>query len=119
MKKLIFVSLLVLCSLNVFAGISDVQTKGSWIVVYGDNGRETSRMGINNKELVGVSGSFFVVQDKSWIIIYDETCKEISRMGTNNKSVRGAAGSTFTVEDGSWIVTYDKNCREQNRRGKK
>lgn len=118
MKELIFISLLILCSLSIYAGISDVQTKGSWIVVYGDNGRETSRMGTNNKELVGVSGSFFVVQDKSWIIIYNEKCQEISRMGKNNKSVRGAAGSTFTVEDGAWIVTYDKNCREQSRRGK-
>jgi len=96
--------------------IADVKTDSSWIIVIGDSGKEIKRMGKNRKEVVGITGNFFVVLDGSWIITYDENCKEIKRMGKNNKEVRNAAGSTFTVKEGSWIVTYDKNCKEQSRR---
>lgn len=96
--------------------ISDVKSDGTWIVVY-ENSREKKRMGGNNKEVVGVSGDFFVVLEGAWIVTYDENCREIKRMGSSGKIVRGAAGSTFTVKEGPWTVTYDKNCKEQSRRG--
>ena len=91
-------------------GISDVQSSGSWIVVFNDNGKEESRMGSSNKEVVGIAGSFFVVLEGSWIVTYNEKCKEIKRMGSSNKTVRGASGNTFTVKEGSWIVTYNSEC---------
>ena len=98
------------------AQISDVQQKGSLIYVFGDNGREISRMNTGNNEIVGVAGSFFVVINKSLIYVYDEECKEISRMNVGTKVVRGASGNSFTVKDGSLIYVYDKYCKEISRR---
>jgi hypothetical protein len=69
--------------------------------------------------VVGVTGSFFVVDEGGvWIVTYEEQCKSIARMGGRNKTVRGASGNTFTVEDGLWFVTYDRRCKEQARRGR-
>ena len=48
--------------------IADVKTDGSWIIVIGDSGKEIKRMGKNRKQVVGITGSFFVVLDGSWII---------------------------------------------------
>jgi len=99
--------------------ISDVRKDGNWIVVYDDRGKEIRRTGGYKMDVVGITGSFFVVDEGGvWIVTYDEQCKSIARMGGRNKTVRGASGNTFTVEDGPWFVTYDRRCKEQARRGR-
>ena len=64
--------------------ISDVKTDNSWIIVYDNSGKEKKRMGRSNKEVVGVTGDFFVTLEGSWIVTYDENCREIKRMGSSN-----------------------------------
>ena len=99
--------------------ISDVRKDGNWIVVYDDRGKEIRRTGGYKMDVVGITGSFFVVDEGGvWIVTYDEQCKSIARMGGRNKTVRGASGNTFTVEDGPWFVTYDRRCKELARRGR-
>lgn len=99
--------------------ISDVQIKNSWIIVYNEKGKEISRMTQAKNEVVGTTGSFFVVNNASgWIITYNEKCKEIARMSSTNKQVKGAVGETFTVLSNGWTITYGKNCKEKSRRPK-
>ena len=116
MKNLLILVTMLLATAAAKAQISDVQQKGALIYVFGDNGREISRMNTGNNEIVGVAGSFFVVINGALIYVYDEKCKEISRMNVGNKVVRGASGNSFTVKEGSLIYVYDKFCKEISRR---
>lgn len=101
------------------SGISDVQIKNNWIIVYNEKGKEISRMAQAKYEVVGTAGSFFVVKNSDWIITFNEKCKEIARMPLAKKQVKGAVGETFTVLDNNtWIITFDKKCKEKNRRPK-
>ena len=52
--------------------IADVRTKGSLIEVYDASSKRISYMNLLNKEVVGITGSFFVVLNGSLIEVYDE-----------------------------------------------
>jgi len=119
MKKLILMVSILLNFGAVKAQIADVQQKGSYHIVYDEKGKELSRISSSGKELLGVAGTFFVVQTGSYFITYDDRCKELARLSSNGKSVRGAAGNSFTVKNGSYIITYDKYCKEISRRSGK
>ena len=118
MKKLFLLAFMLLSISAVKAQISDVQQKGSWLIVYNENNKEISRMGFSNSdEYLGMGASFYVVRKGSWLIVYDENSKEISRMGFGNSDVfKSAGGNSFNIKKGSWIITYDKNCKELSRR---
>lgn len=98
-------------SLLVAQEISDVRHEGSWIVVYDSQGEKVSSMSdAFNKEVVGITGSFFVTDDGSMITTYDAKCSRLGSMFSSGKKVIGASGSTFTVEENSFIHTYDSKC---------
>ncbi len=118
MNKLLVVIALFLMTTVGYGMISDAQEKGAWVVIYGENGKESLRKSLGDYSLVGVTESFFILENDSWIILYNEKGKEISRMSGQDKKVKHAVGENFTVEQKGWIVTYDMNCKEKSRKSK-
>ncbi len=119
MKKSFLVFSLFIITAMSYSEITDVQERGGFAVVYGDNGREITRRSLGDNTLVGVTKSFFVFQNEYSIILYNEQGKEISRMPSEYRKVKNAVGETFSVEEhGKWIVTYDKNCKMVSKRPK-
>ena len=63
------------------AQILDVQQKGSYLVVIGDQNRQVSSMPIgSNDEFLGLSSTFFVVRKGSYLYTYDERSRQIASM---------------------------------------
>ena len=80
MKKLfLFVVLSVLASVNLSAGISEVEYKNNYYFVYDETGRESSRKWIHEVgQLVGYNGSFMVFYKGKMFHTYDERFNKIA-----------------------------------------
>lgn len=100
------------------AQILDVQQKGSYLYVIGDQNRQVSSMPIgSNDEFLGTSSTFFVVRKGSHLYTYDERSRQIASMPLGSKdSFRSAAGNYFNVQKGSHIYTYDRHCKQTHTR---
>ena len=118
MKKFLLMATMLLSFGAINAQISDVQQKGNWLHVYGENNKELSHISINSSdEYLGMGSSFFVVKKGNWIHTYDYNSKEISHMSINRSDkFKSAGGSSFNIQKGNWIHTYDKNCKELSHR---
>ena len=100
------------------AQILDVQQKGSFLVVIGDQNRQVSSLPLgNNQEFLGLSSTFFVVRKGSFLYTYDERSRQIASMpmGSSDR-FRSAAGNYFNVQKGSFIYTYDRHCKQTHTR---
>ena len=79
MKKLLLMATMLLSFGAVKAQISDVQQKGSFLYVYGENNKQLSYLSIGSSdEYLGMGSSFFVVKKGSFIYTYDKNCKQLS-----------------------------------------
>ncbi len=95
------------------AQILDVQQKGSYLVVIGDQNRQVSSLPLgSNQEFLGLSSTFFVVRKGSYLYTYDERSRQIASMpmGSSDR-FRSAAGNYFNLQKGSFIYTYDRHCK--------
>jgi len=118
MKKLLFIAtLLLMCGVSK-AQIADVQQKGSFLYVYGENNKQLSSMSINSSdEYLGMGGSFFLIKKGSFIYVYDYNSKQISSMSINSSDkFKSAGGSSFNIQKGGFIYTYDKQCKQLSSR---
>jgi len=100
------------------AQILDVQQKGSYLYVIGDQNRQVSSLPIGSKdEFLGISSTFYVVRKGSYLYTYDERSRQIASMPMGSKdSFRSAAGNYFNVQKGSYIYTYDRHCKQTHTR---
>ena len=118
MKKLLLI-LTILLSFGAFkAQISDVQQKGSYLYVYGENNKELSSLWlISSDEYLGRGSSFFVVQNGSFIYTYDYNSKKIADLYLTSSDIfKSVGGNTFNIKNDSDINTYDKNCKKLSSR---
>ena len=118
MKNLILLATILLTFGAVNAQISDVQQKGNWLHVYGENNKELSHISINSSdEYLGMGSSFFVVQKGSYIYTYDSKSNQIAYMSINSSDkFKNAGGNSFNIKKGSYIYTYDKKCNQLSYR---
>lgn len=98
--------------------ISSVETSGSWIYLYNDQGKKYKTLSQSTVgEVKGYSSSFFVSQNGSWIYIWDADGKKIGTMSKSTVGeVIGVAGDTFTSKNGSWIYIWNKEGKKINTR---
>ena len=114
MKNLILLATILLTFGAVNAQISDVQQKGNYLHVYGENNKQLSFMNIGSSdEYLGMGSSFFVVKKGSYIHTYDYNSNQIAFMniGSSDK-FKSAGGNSFNIKKGGYIHTYDKNCKQ-------
>jgi hypothetical protein len=119
MKKLLLMATMMLSFGAVKAQISDVQQKGSYLYVYGENNKQLSYMVIgSSEEYLGMGSSFFVVKKgSSYIYTYDYNSKQIAYMVIgSSEEFKSAGGNSFNIKKGSYIYTYDKNCKQLSYR---
>ena len=118
MKKLLLMATILLSFGSVKAQISDVQQKGSFLYVYGENNKRLSYLSISSSdEYLGMGSSFFVVKKGSFIHTYDYNSKQIAYMSiSSSDKFKSAGGNSFNIKKGSFIFTYDKNCKQLSYR---
>jgi hypothetical protein len=119
MKQFILTATLMLLAFgSLKAQISDVQQKGSYLYVYGEDNKQLSSMRINSSdEYLGMASTFFVIKKGSYIYTYDYNSKQIASMRFNSEDVfKSAGGNSFNIQKGSYIYTYDKNCKQLSSR---
>ena len=114
LKKITLAFLLLFLNQELKAQISDVQQKGSYLYVYGENNKQLSYLSINNSdEFLGMGPSFYVVKKGSYIYTYDYNSRQISYLSINSSDkFKSAGGNTFNIQKGSYVYTYDKNCKQ-------
>ena len=118
MKKLLFLATLLLTFGVSKAQISDVQQKGSYLYVYGENNKQLSSLYIKSTdEYLGMGASFFIIKKESYIYVYDYNSRQISsKYITSSDKFKNVAGSSFNIQNGSYIYTYDKQCKQISSR---
>lgn len=114
MKTLLLMATILLSFGAVKAQIYDVQQKGSYLYVYGENNQQLSFTDIGSSdEYLGMGSSFFVVKKGSYIYTYDYNSKQIAFMDIDSSDkFKSAGGNSFNIKKGSYIYTYDKNCKQ-------
>jgi hypothetical protein len=114
MKKFFLMATMLLIFGAVKAQISDVQQKGSYLYVYGENNKQLSFMNISSSdEYLGMGSSFFVVKKGSYIFTYDYKSKQIAFMNfSSSDKFKSVGGNSFNIQKGSYVHTYDKNCKQ-------
>ena len=118
MKRILLAALMLMTIGALKAQIVDVQQKGSWLYIYGENNKKLSSMGLGSSdEFLGMGSSFVVIRKGSWLYTYDANSRKIASMGLGSSDkFRSAAGNSFNIQRGSWIYTYDKNCKKLSSR---
>lgn len=118
MKQLILIATMTLIFGAVNAQIYDVQQKGSYLYVYGENNEKLSDLSISSSdEYLGMGSSFFIVKKGSYIYTFDYNSRQIASMSiSSSDKFRNAGGNSFNIKKGSYIYTYDKNCKELSSR---
>ena len=98
--------------------ISSVETRGSWVYMYDDSGRQYKTLSVSTVgEVKGYSATFFVARNGSWIRLFDSEGKNYKTMSVSTVGeVTGVAGDTFTSRNGSWIYTWDKTGKKISTR---
>ena len=98
--------------------ISNVETNGSWVYMYNQNGKRYKTMSSSSVgEVKGFSATFFVSQNGSWIYLWDSEGKRYKTMSYSSVGdVVGVSGETFTSRSGSWIYTWSKDGKKINTR---
>lgn len=96
--------------------ISDVQLKGSYLQVFGENGKKISELHNSHGDLCGIASSFYVVEKGSYYATYDANSKKIAEIHNSHGEFKSAAGSTFNLKKGSYIATYDAHCKKTGER---
>ena len=99
--------------------ISNVETSGSWIYMYDENGHRYKSLSASSVgEVKGWGADFFVSRNGSWIYLYDSEGKRYKSLSASSVGdVIGVAGNTFTSKNGNWIYTWDKNGKKIHSRG--
>lgn len=118
MKKLLLMATMMFMFGAAKAQISDVQQKGSYLFVYGENNKKLSQMSISSSdEYLGMGSSFYIVKKGSYIFVYDQDSKKISQMSiSSSDKFKNAGGNSFNIQKGSYIFTYDMNCKKLSQR---
>lgn len=118
MKRILLAALMLTAFGALQAQIVDVQQKGSWLYIYGENNKKLSSMGLGSSdEFLGMGSSFVVIKRGSWIYTYDANSRKIGSMGLGSADkFKSAVGNSFNIQKGSWIYTYDKNCKKLSSR---
>lgn len=118
MKKLFLMATMFFMFGAAKAQIADVQQKGSYLFVYGENNKKLSQMSISNSdEYLGMGSSFYIVKKGSYIFTYDQDSKKISQMSiSSSDKFKNAGGNSFNIQKGSSIITYDMNCKKLSQR---
>ena len=100
------------------AQIADIEVRGQWIYVYGENNKQLCSTTISSDaSLKGYCSSFYVIREGQWLYTKDSNCETINSMTISSDAiVRGVAGKSFTIKEGQWIYTYDKNCNQLSSR---
>ena len=79
MKKLLLMATMLLSFGAVKAQISDVQQKGSYLYVYGENNKQLSYMIIGSSDkFKSAGGNSFNIKKGSYIYTYDKNCEQLS-----------------------------------------
>lgn len=118
MKKLLLI-LTMLLSFGAFkAQISDVQQKGSYLYVYGEDNQNKSTLSLGGTdEYLGMGSTFFVVKRGSYIYTYDSDSRNIGSLSLpGDAKFKSAGGSSFNIKIGSYIYTYDRKCNSLSSR---
>lgn len=114
MNNLIISALLAFALMPVPANphkISSVETHGSWVYMYDQNGNRYKTLSTNTVgEIKGYGSTFFVSRNGSWIYLFDSEGKRYKTMSYSTVGdVIGVAGDTFTSRKDSWIYTWDRD----------
>jgi hypothetical protein len=114
MKKILVIALTIFAFNVAKAQISDVQQKGNYVYVYGEQNNQLSYLQISSSdEYKGMGASFFVVQKGNYLYTYDEKSHQIAYLQiSSSDKFKSAGGSTFNVQKGNYIYTYDKKCNQ-------
>lgn len=98
--------------------LSNVETNGSWIYLYNENGKRFKTLSTSTVGTVlGFSSQFFVSRNGSWIYLWDADGRRYKTMSVSTVGdVIGVAGNTFTSRNGSWIYTWDSQGKRINTR---
>lgn len=119
MKKIFLILVLFALGLTSKAEqISMVETQGSWVYVYNEQGKKYKTLSASTVgKVLGFSSSFFVSENGSWIYLWDAEGRKYKTFSKSTMGeVIGVAGNTFTTKNGSWIYTWDKDGKKINTR---
>jgi hypothetical protein len=98
--------------------ITDVEVRGQWLYVYGENNKQLCTTTISSDaSLEGFGSGFYVIRQGQWLYTKNSKCETISSMTIGSDAfVRGVGGNTFTIKHGQWILTYDRFCKQISSR---
>ena len=98
--------------------IEDVQLKGSWYAVFGNNGKKVKDLAASAVgELCGHSNEIIVFKKGSWYDLYDEAGKKLKTLAVSAVGeFRSVSGRNTIFKKGSWIDTYDVSGKKTNTR---
>ena len=98
--------------------ISNVETSGSWVYMYDQNGKCYKTLSASSVgEVKGFSSSFFVSRNGSWVYLWNSEGKRYKTMSYSSVGdVVGVAGDTFTSRSGSWVYTWSKEGKKLDTR---
>ena len=118
MKKLLLMATMFFMFGAAKAQIADVQQKGSYLYIFGENNKRISELRLNSSDVfLGMGSSFFVVQSGSYVYTYDYNSKRIAELRlSSSDTFKSATGNSFNIQNGSYVYTYDKNCKRLSER---
>jgi hypothetical protein len=118
MKKFFLIATMLLAFGSINAQISDVQQKGSYLYVYGQNNKKISQLSLSSSDVyLGMGSSFFIVKKGSYLYTYNIDSKKIAQLSlSSSDTFRSASGNSFNIQKGSYIYTYDQNCKKLSQR---
>ena len=98
--------------------ISNVETSGSWVYIYDQDGKRYKTMSASSVgDVKGFSTTFFVSRNGSWVYLWDSKGRRYKTMSYSSVGdVVGVAGETFTSRNGSWVYTWSKEGKKLNTR---
>lgn len=118
MKKLLLMATMFFMFGAAKAQIADVQQKGNYLYVYGENNKKISELMLGSSDLfLGIGSSFFAVKKGNYVYTYDYNSKKIAELMLNSSDTfKSATGNSFNIQKGSYVYTYDKNCKKLSER---
>ena len=98
--------------------ISNVETNGSWVYLYDEQGHRYKTLSASNVgEVKGFSSTFFVSEHGSWVYLWNSKGDRYKFLPKSNVGdVIGVAGNTFTSRNGHWIYTWSSDGSRINYR---
>jgi roadblock/LC7 domain-containing protein len=118
MRKILFMTTMLLTFGAVNAQIGDCSQKGGYVELYNSNGKYMTRFSISsNAQLNGCTSSMVVVTSGSYVEIYDENGKYKTRFSISTSAyVKNVTGNNIFIKNGSYVETYNSEGKYVTRR---